>query len=174
VIVIGRGVYCGQDYGQQESQPFEQPAEVVPGGGEDGVGCVTVHPGKIVSAHAMLGLGVSDHGLDRGAAAQLAFDCLGDAVSLARDIDLELVVGRGGVAAIAAVGDDAREVGTDLRLDLRDHGGQRVAVIRVAGQRLELCGKVGDGVNQAADLIWDCQEFRVWPERLNLFMPLPG
>jgi hypothetical protein len=20
----------------------------------------------------------------------------------------------------------------------------------------------------------DCQEFRVWPERLNLFMPLPG
>ena len=21
---------------------------------------------------------------------------------------------------------------------------------------------------------WDYQEFRVWPERLNLFMPLPG
>jgi hypothetical protein len=72
-------------------------------------------------------------GLDRGASAEFAFDCLGDAASLARDIDLELVVGRGVVAAIAAVGDDAGEVGADLRLDLRDHGRKRVAVIRVAG-----------------------------------------
>ena len=55
----------------------------------------------------------------------------GDATSLARDIDLELVIGRGVVAAIAAVGDDAGEVGADLRLDLRDHGRKRVAVPRV-------------------------------------------
>jgi hypothetical protein len=40
------------------------------------------------------------------------------------------------VAAIAAVGDDAGKVGADLGLDLRDHGGQRAAVIRVARQRL--------------------------------------
>ena len=93
-------------------------------------------PGEIVSAHAVLGLGVSDDGFDRRAAAEFAFDGLGDAASLARDIDLELVVGRGVVAAIAAVGDDAREVRADLRLDLRDHGRERVAVVGVAGQRL--------------------------------------
>jgi hypothetical protein len=35
------------------------------------------------------------------------------------------------VAAIAAVGDDAREVGADLRLDLRDHGRKGATVPRV-------------------------------------------
>ena len=45
-------------------------------------------------------------------------------------------VGRGVVAAIAAVGDDAREARADLRLDLGDDGRQRVAVVGIAGQRL--------------------------------------
>ncbi len=126
----------GQDYGRQESQPFEQAREVVASGGEDGVGGVALGSGEVVSAHAMLGFGVSDDRFDRGAAAQLAFDGLGDATSLARDIDLKLVFGRGVVAAIAAVGDDAGEVGADLGLDLRDHGGERVTVVGVAGQRL--------------------------------------
>ena len=40
------------------------------------------------------------------------------------------------VAAIAAVGDDTRKGCADLRLDLRDHGGERVAVVGIAGQRL--------------------------------------
>ena len=40
------------------------------------------------------------------------------------------------MAAIAGVGDDAREVGADLRLDLRDHGLAGVAVVGVARQRL--------------------------------------
>jgi hypothetical protein len=40
------------------------------------------------------------------------------------------------MAAIAAAGDDAGKVHADLRLDLRDHGRERVAIIRVAGQRL--------------------------------------
>ena len=92
--------------------------------------------GEIVSAHAMFGLGVADDRFDRRAAAEFAFDGLGDATSLARDIDLELVAGRGVVAAIAAVGDDAGKVGADLGLDLRDHGCEGVAVIRVARQRL--------------------------------------
>ena len=92
--------------------------------------------GEIVSAHTVLCLGAADDRFDRRPAAEFAFDGLGDATSLARDIDLELMVGRGVVAAIAVVGDDAGEVGADQRLDLRDHGGQGVAVIRVAGQRL--------------------------------------
>ena len=66
-------------------------------------------------------------------AAEFAFDRLGDAASLTRDIDLELVVGRSVVAAIAAVGDDAREVRADLRLDLRDHGREGVAVEGLPG-----------------------------------------
>jgi hypothetical protein len=37
-------------------------------------------------------------------------------------LDLELVIGQGDVAAIAAVGDDAGEVDADLGLDLRDDG----------------------------------------------------
>jgi hypothetical protein len=50
----------GQDYGQQKSQPFEWATEVVAGGGEDGVGGVAVGPGEVVSAHPMLGIGVTD------------------------------------------------------------------------------------------------------------------
>jgi hypothetical protein len=91
----------------------------VAGGGEDGVGGVAVGPGEVVSAHEVLGLGVANDRFDRGAAAEFAFDGLGDAASLAGDIDLELVVGRGVVAAITAVGDDTRKGCADLRLDLR-------------------------------------------------------
>ena len=74
MMVTGRGVECGQDYGQQESQPLEQAAEVVAGGGEDGVGGVAVGSGKIVSAHAVFGLGVADDRFDRRAAAEFAFN----------------------------------------------------------------------------------------------------
>jgi len=91
---------------------------------------------EVVSVHAMLGLGVSDDQFDRRAAAEFAFGSLGDATSLARDIDLELVIGRGVVAAIAAVGDDAGEVGADLGLDLRDHGGEGVTVVGLPGSAL--------------------------------------
>ena len=51
-------------------EPFEQAAEVVAGGGEDGVGVVAVGSGEVVSAHAVLGLGVANDRFDRGAATQ--------------------------------------------------------------------------------------------------------
>jgi hypothetical protein len=71
---------------------------------------------------------------DRRAAAEFTFDRLGDATSLVGDVDLELVVGPGVVAAIAAVGDDAGEVRADLR------SRERVAVPRVKPEgRLRGC-----------------------------------
>ena len=35
-------------------------------------------------------------------------------------------------------------------------------------------GNVEQGHELPHPIGWDYQEFRVWPERLNLFMPLPG
>jgi hypothetical protein len=68
-VVSCGGFEGGEDCGQQESQPFEEASEVVSGGGEDGVGGVAVGSGEVISAHAVLGLGVADG--------------LGDATSLA-------------------------------------------------------------------------------------------
>jgi hypothetical protein len=88
----------------------------------------------------VLGFGVSDDGPDRRAAPEFALDRFGDASLLAGDIDLELVVGRGVVAAIAAVGDDAGELRAGLGLDLRDDVRQSVAVPRVKPEgRLQGC-----------------------------------
>jgi hypothetical protein len=63
--------------------------------------------GEVVAAHATLGFEMADAGLERGAAAQLAFDRRADAPLLAEDADPEPALGRGGVTAIAAVGADA-------------------------------------------------------------------
>ena len=79
----------------------------------------------------MIALGVADDGLDGRAAAQLALDRLADAAPLACDEDFELRLGRGVVAAIAAVGDDAGEARSDLRLDLGQDGRKRMAIPRV-------------------------------------------
>src|SRR5450631_1652723 len=42
------------------------------------------------------------------------------------------------MAAVSLVGEDAREGVADQRLHVRDHGCQRVTVIRIAGQRLHM------------------------------------
>jgi len=59
---------------------------------------------------------------------------------LAGGVDLELVIGRGVVAAIAGIGDAAIEDVADERLYLWNDGAERVSVVRIAGQR---CG-MGD------------------------------
>ncbi len=50
----------------------------------------------------------------------------------------ELVIGRRVVAAVALVGEDARDGVADERLHVRNHRCQRVAVIWIAGQRLHM------------------------------------
>jgi hypothetical protein len=60
-------------------------------------------------------------------------------------IDLELVIGRGVVAAISRISDDAVEHVADERLDRRDDLGQGVAVVRIAGQRRDVGDKLAAG-----------------------------
>jgi hypothetical protein len=75
---------------------------------------------------------------------------------LARGVDLEAVFGWRVVAAIAGVGEDAPETDADLPLQVGDDGGQRVAVVRVAGQGLD----VGDELAENSGITWDEATFR--------------
>ncbi len=69
-------------------EPGDEPSEAAPGGGEDGVGAF-----EKASSHGMLGLGVADDRFDRRASAEFTFDGLGDAASVARDMDLNRISG---------------------------------------------------------------------------------
>ena len=60
---------CRQDLAQQKPEPADQAAEVVAGGGEDGVVGVAAPEPEIVAAHEVLGLGMTNDGLDGGPAA---------------------------------------------------------------------------------------------------------
>src|SRR5215213_651363 len=55
-----------------------------------------------------------------------------------RHVDPEPALLRGMMALVAGIGDDPREFGSDRLLDVRDHAGEGVPVIRVAGQRLHV------------------------------------
>ena len=46
---------------QQELQPFEEEMEVITGGGQHGVSGIAGMVCKIIAAHAVLGLEVTDH-----------------------------------------------------------------------------------------------------------------
>ena len=94
--------------------------------------------GKVVASHAVMFFEVADDRLDGGAPFELALDLRRDAALLAGRVDLELVIGRGVVAAIAGIGDAAIEHVADERLHLRDDGGERVPVIGIAGQRCDM------------------------------------
>jgi len=81
---------------------------------------------------------VNDDRLDGRSPVHLAFDLRRYAPLLAGDEDPELIVGRRVVAAVAFIDEGTRHGVADKRLHVRNHGGQRVAVIRVARQRLDM------------------------------------
>ena len=54
--------------------PHARKAEIVAGGGENGVGAVAVAALEVIAVRAMLGLDVADHRLDGGWAPHLAAD----------------------------------------------------------------------------------------------------
>ena len=69
----GRGSEERGDQGAQKGfEPSEEKAEIVAGGGENGVGAVAVAALEVIAVRAMLGLDVADHRLDRGWAPHLA------------------------------------------------------------------------------------------------------
>jgi hypothetical protein len=122
------------DRGQQKRQPCAEAPEVIADGSEHGVDRVAGRMGKIIAAHAMLGFHVADDRLDGGPSPQLAFDALGDAALLTRDINLEAMRSRRVVTAIAAISDDAIKRRADQPLNLGDDDAERVAIIWFARQ----------------------------------------
>ena len=121
---------------QQKPEPADQAAEVVAGGGKDGIVGIALAEPEIVATHAVLGFEMADNGLDGRPAAQFAFDLGRHPSLLAGDEDLELVIGRRVVAAVSLVGEHALEGVADHCLHVRDHGCQGVTIIGIARQRL--------------------------------------
>ena len=125
----------GLDQGTKKRlQPSQEQVEVIPGGGEDGICAVAFVALEVVAVHAVLGLDVADHRLDRGAALHLPADGLGDPARLAGDPDPEFV--RIGVPAIALVHVDAAHLDAGQFLHIGDGRAKSVAVIGIAVQRL--------------------------------------
>src|SRR5436189_1937006 len=103
------GDESAEDLAQQKPEPSDQTAEVVAGGGEDGVVGITAPEPEIVAAHAVLGFEMADDGLHGGPAVQFALDLWRPPSFLAGEEDPELVIGRRIVAALALVREDARD-----------------------------------------------------------------
>src|SRR5579864_297865 len=76
---------------QKPFEPSQEQAEVVAGGGEDGVAAVSVASFEMIAVHAVLGFEVADRRLDGGAALHLAADGGGGAAHPAADPDAELL-----------------------------------------------------------------------------------
>ena len=79
----GRCFLSRRESRQQEPQPFKQEMEVITGGGQHGVNGIAGTVCKIIAAHAVLGLEMTDHWFDGGAPPQLAFDLRCEPVLLA-------------------------------------------------------------------------------------------
>ena len=106
---LNRGSESGEDLAKQQADPPDEAAEVIAGGGEDGVGSVALSEPEIIAAHAVLGLEMADDRLNGGPAAQFALDLGRHTSLLAGDEDPELVIGGRIVAAVSFVGEDARD-----------------------------------------------------------------
>jgi hypothetical protein len=87
---------------------------------------------EIIAAHAVLGLEMADDGSTADLRRNSRLICGVPPRVCPREIP-KLVIGRRVVAAISLVGEDARDGVADERLHVRNHRGQRVAVIWITG-----------------------------------------
>jgi hypothetical protein len=118
---------------QQDGEPADEAAEVVAGGGEDGLGGVAATESKIIASHAVLGFEMAVDGFDGRPAAQLTLDNGRQPELLAGDEDPELVIGRRLWPRYPL---SARRRAMMLPMSAcPNHGGQRVTVIGIAGHR---------------------------------------
>ena len=129
------------DGAQKESQPAEQQAQVVTGGGQEGVHAIAREAGEVVAVHSMVALHMADHRFDRRAASHLPADGTADPARLAGNPDLEAVGTV--VAAIASVHVNALDGDAAVGLDVGDRCGERVAVEGIAVQRLGRAARTG-------------------------------
>jgi hypothetical protein len=120
--------YRDQDT-QKLCQPAQEEAEVVTGGGEDGIDAVALTALEIVAVHAVFGFEMADDRLDCGSAFHLAAGGSGDAPHLVADPDPELV--RMVVAALALVDMNTTGLDAGQSLQIGDDGTEGVAVPRV-------------------------------------------
>src|SRR5204862_682371 len=123
-----------QQGAQKPSEPAQEEAKVVAGGGEHSIDAVAVASLQIIAAHAVLGLGMADDRFDGGAAPHLATDRFRDPAHLAADPHPELLFVI--VTAVPLVDMDAAGLDAGLLLHFGDDTSQRMAVKRVAMQRL--------------------------------------
>ena len=103
-------------------------------GAEDGVGGIALATFEIAAAEVAVGFHVSDDGFDSRATAQLALDRTEDAAPLAGDEDAERVCDF--VASVTLVDIGALDGATGQFLGGFDDGGQRVAIVGIAGSAL--------------------------------------
>jgi hypothetical protein len=115
----------------------------VTGGAENRVGAVAVTAFEVVSPEVAFALHVSDDGLDGGASPELALDGAVHAAALTREIDAERV-GRV-VALVSLVDVDALGGDAGERCGVREGGGERVAVVWVAVDRLGVDDELAAG-----------------------------
>ena len=117
-----------QDFVQNSPQPVEDEAEVVAGGGENGIGVVAGSFLEVIAVEVAVGLEVSDDRFDGRTPAQLLLDDTVNATFLSRSVDPERL-GRV-VTAVALVDLGALDLGAGQRLSLFDHGRQRGTIPR--------------------------------------------
>ena len=106
----------------------------MPDCGEDGVGGITFLALEVAAAEVAIGLHVSDHGFDSGAAFELALDDAEDAALLAGDEDAARVVRV--MSAISLVDIGALDGAAGERFGGCDDGAEGVAVVRLPGSAL--------------------------------------
>ena len=75
--------YCGDNFAQKLSQPFEDEAQVLAYGAHDGVELVALAALEEVAAQMAVGFAMADHRFDGGAPPQFLFNLAMDAALLA-------------------------------------------------------------------------------------------
>ena len=132
---------CGEQT-QKLPEPSQQEGEVVSGGGQNGIDGIPLFASEIIPVHSVFALEVSNDGFDRRSSSHLALDGGRDAALLATGEDPQLVTFGSIMAAVSSIGQNAGELVANHLFHIRNDGRERVAVVRIAGQRCRVQGEL--------------------------------